>query len=101
MSEETSLPKYAVTESVYDANELYDVGYRLHTVIPLSSEDGCTWGMYYIMSLREPTKYDNIDLFKKIEITYDEKKVPDGWRTIHHTSKELIVVKDHEPNDES
>ena len=53
---------------------------------------------YASMSLREDNKYDNIEKYKKLEITYEEQTIPAGWQVIHHTSKELIVVKKYEQN---
>jgi len=91
MSEE--LLKYKTTGKLSVVNELYEKGYRLHTVLPVISEYGNTWGYQYILSLSEPSKYDDVTKFKKINITFEEQEVPEGWEIIHHTSKEMILVK--------
>ena len=75
-------------------------GYRVHTFTSQYEESECQ-GIGYtryiaLMSLSEPTKYDDIEKYKKLPITEQEGTIPRGWKVIHHTSKEFIIVKKHE-----
>lgn len=92
MSEDKPL-KYIGVNDIQLANALVENGYKLHSAVPRSDRDGNQW-ITYIMSLSDPSKYDDIDRFKKIPIESEEQTIPEGWRVIHHTSKELIIVKD-------
>ena len=92
MSEEKPL-KYIIVDRIDLANDLVEKGYKLHTAIHRGSADGVIW-ISYIMSLSEPSKYDDIEKYMKIPIEYEEQVIPEGWRVLHHTSKELIIVKD-------
>jgi len=98
---ENEKPKYIRVFNLEKANEKYDEGYRVHTpIVTITQEDvsaRVVSDISYLMSLSEPTKYDDIEKYKKLPITEQEGTVPENWRVIHHTSKELIVVKDHEP----
>jgi len=48
---------------------------------------------HYLLSRRETGKYDDIERFKRVPISEEEQTVPEGWGVLHHTSKELILVK--------
>jgi len=93
------LPKYIKVASLEKANELSEE-YSLRTPIVYTYQrmvEGVVGGVQtdveYLMSLREESKYDNIEKHKKVQITFDEQPIPEGWEVIHHTSKELILVK--------
>jgi len=103
MSEEN--PRKYVTviaDSVSDANEYHleytEKGYRLHTQNAVSyTVDGVPYREIILTySLQEDSKYDDIEKYMKVNITDEEQTIPEGWQVIHHTSKELILVKKHE-----
>ena len=103
MSEEN--PRKYVTvsaESTMDANEFHEEyvsnGYRLHTQNVVSNTvDGVPYKEIILTySLQEDSKYDDIEKYMKVNITDEEQTIPEGWSVIHHTSKELILVKKHE-----
>ena len=89
------MKKYRQVDNIPRVNELYEEGYRVHSVTPQISEYGHTNGHIYLMSLQEPNKYDNIDKYKSFQITREEQTLPEGWTILHHTSKELIGVTKH------
>lgn len=92
-------PKYIKVKSLKEANdnaELYSL--REPIVYTYQREingkvGGIQTDVEYLMSLREESKYDNAEKFKKVDITYEEQDVPSGWEMIHHTSKEVILLK--------
>jgi len=89
-------PKYIKVSSLKDANELSDL-YTLreaivYTYTPDNSPGYTVTDVEYLMSLREDSKYDNIEKYRSFPITGEEQTLPDGWIIIHHTSKELIGV---------
>lgn len=53
-----------------------------------------------VLSQRSEGKYDDITSFKKAPILEQEQAVPEDWEIIHHTSKEMILVKRSERKDE-
>ena len=92
--------KYRQVYDISRVNELYEEGYRLHTVATETFQEDNTARMitrpFYLMSLQEPNKYENIDKYKSFQITREEQTLPEGWQILHHTSKELIGVTKHE-----
>ena len=98
-TEPTEPLKYVRTYSIEGCNKRYEEGYRVHSVITTLRQEDVSGrfmtDISYLMSFQEQNKYDDIDKFKKLIITEQEQTVPQGWRVIHHTSKELIAVKDH------
>ena len=96
-TEPTAPLKYVRTHSIEACNKRYrEEGYKVHSVIVNHDQIGDQnprSNISYLMSLQEPSKYDDVAIFKKLPITFDETLVPDGWKIIHHTSKEMILVK--------
>ncbi len=92
-----AMKKYVQVYEVTRVNELSDDGYRLHTMtVEHSFKDGSTQltaKPVYMMSLQDPSKYDDMLAFKKMPITFEEQAVPEGWKAIHHTSKEMILKR--------
>ena len=85
--------------SLQKANELSEE-YSLRTPIVYTYQrmvDGVVGGIQtdveYLMGLREESKYDNVERFVKVPILEEEQEVPYGWSMIHHTSKEVVLVK--------
>ena len=96
--EPTAPLKYIRTHSIEACNNRHADGYKVHSVIVTHDQIGDQnprSNISYLMSLQESGKYDDVTLFKKLPITFDETPVPDGWKIIHHTSKEMILVKKH------
>jgi len=91
------LGKYREVFDMLRVNELVEEGYKLHTVTPRTYSDDASnkikTDCVYMMSLQEPSKYDDMLAFKKIPITVEETPVPEGWKAIHHTSKEMILKR--------
>lgn len=88
-------PKYVKVTTIYAANEIADE-YSLRTPIVYTHTDEkgqVNTDVEYLMSLREPNKYDDIEKYMRIPITSEEQTLPEGWEVIHHTSKELVIVK--------
>lgn len=95
MSQE-EYPKYIKVKNLKEANEKADLYSLREPIVYQYSIDGVNGAfgtdVEYLMSLREETKYDNVEKFKKVEITTEEQEVPPGWGMIHHTSKEVVLV---------
>jgi len=90
--------KYIRVFDIEQANKHYrEEGYTIkEPLITIRQEDmsgRIVTDISYLMSLQEPSKYDDVTMFKKLSITFDETQVPEGWTIIHHTSKEMILVK--------
>ena len=89
--------KYILTDNIPRVNELYQLGYRVHTVTVHTYREDMTGSIVstdmYLMSLQEPSKYDDMVAFKKMPITYEEQPIPVGWKAIHHTAKEIVLKK--------
>ena len=89
-------PKYIKVTTLQRANELSDDYTLRETVIYSYSDDmsgRIKTDVEYLLSLREESKYDNVEAFKRMPITDDWTDVPEGVEIIHHTSKEMIVTK--------
>ena len=88
--------KYLWVESLQEANELAEE-YSIKDVVvqhyTYPGNGAITSEVSFIMSRREAGKYDDIEKYRKVPITEEEQTVPEGWEVIHHTSKELILVK--------
>ena len=100
MSEE--LGKYREVFDMKRVNELYDLGYSLKETVTetYTNENGSiVTKKSLIMSLQEPSKYDDIGAFKKTPITDEWTPIEPGVRVIHNTSKEMILVKDRNPEE--
>ena len=95
MSED--LGKYREVFDMKRVNELHALGYsHKETIVETYSDDKSghiVTKKSYMMSLQEPSKYDDMLAFKKIPITFEETPVPMGWKAIHHTSKEMILKR--------
>jgi len=100
MSSGLEKPKYVKVSNLVEANKLVEEGYSLRCPIVYTYHSSTTGrietDVEYLMSLREDGKYDNVEKFRKVPITAEEQGVPDGWEIIHHTSKEMILVKRRE-----
>lgn len=95
MSEENK-PKYIRVFDLEKANLKYEEGYKIHS--PIVTEYRIGDGnpqtqISYLMGLSEPSKYDDIEKYRRFPITEQEQTLPKGWCVLHHTSKELIGVK--------
>ena len=94
---EVNQEKYILVYDIPRVNELYTQGYTLkfHTVHTWTDDHSRSIMSkdQYLMSLSMPSKYDDIVAFKKAPITEDWQDVPDGVKIIHHTSKEMVLVK--------
>ena len=87
----TEQKKYILVHSKQDANEWEQKNYRVHTFTVAPVENGMIQE-YYLMSLKEESKYDDVEAFRSVPITPNWQQVPEGIRIIHHTSKEVIQV---------
>ena len=91
------MKKYILVTDMLRVNELYQDGYRCHTHTVHTYHDDMSGRIMskdqFLMSLQEPSKYDDMTAFKKMPITFEEQPVPQGWKGIHHTSKEMILKK--------
>lgn len=85
--------KYLILYSITEVNEAVEQGYRLHTVFQQPPVPTRGLSATFIMSLQEPSKYDNVEKFMKVPITTYEQDVPDGWTIIHHTAKEMVLIE--------
>ena len=94
MSEKKYLVRTASTTQDLDnaINEVADEYYLAHLI---EKQDI----LVAVLSQRSEGKYDDITSFKKAPILEQEQPVPDGWDIIHHTSKEMILVKRNERKD--
>lgn len=94
MSEKKYLVRTASTTQDLDnaINEVADEYYLAHLI---EKQDI----LVAVLSQRSEGKYDDITSFKKAPILEQEQTVPDGWEIIHHTSKEMILVKRNERKD--
>ena len=94
MSEKKYLVRTASTTQDLDnaINEVADEYYLAHLI---EKQDI----LVAVLSQRSEGKYDDITSFKKAPILEQEQTVPDGWDIIHHTSKEMILVKRNERKD--
>jgi len=94
-------PKYIKVTTLQRANELSDDYTLRETVIYSYSDDmsgRIKTDVEYLLSLREESKYDDIEKYRSFPITGEEQTLPEGWQVIHHTSKELIgVTKQKQP----
>ncbi len=92
-----AMKKYILVDNIPRVNELYAEGYRVHTaMIEHYNPDHATKLMarpMYLMSYQEPSKYDDMLAFKKIPITVEEQPIPEGWKAIHHTAKEMVLKR--------
>jgi len=91
------LGKYREVFDMKRVNALYLEGYsHKETIVETYSDDKTgriVTKKSYMMSLQEPSKYDDMLAFKKMPITFEEQPVPEGWKGIHHTSKEMILKR--------
>ena len=88
-------PKYIKVTTLQRANELSDDYTLRETVIYSYSDDmsgRIKTDVEYLLSLREESKYDDIEKYRSFPITGEEQTLPEGWQVIHHTSKELIAI---------
>jgi len=94
VSEKKYLVRTASTTQDLDnaINEVADEYYLAHLI---EKQDI----LVAVLSQRSEGKYDDITSFKKAPILEQEQTVPDGWEIIHHTSKEMILVKRNERKD--
>lgn len=94
MNEKKYLVRTASTTQDLDnaINEVADEYYLAHLI---EKQDI----LVAVLSQRSEGKYDDITSFKKAPILEQEQTVPDGWEIIHHTSKEMILVKRNERKD--
>jgi len=89
-------PKYIKVASLQDANEKAELYSLRESIVYTYAEDQTgriKTDVEYLMSLREESKYDNVEKFKKVDLAYEEQEVSEGWIMIHHTSKEVVLVK--------
>lgn len=89
--------KYIQVYDMERVNELYKDGYRLHTVAVETYQEDRTARTVskpvYMMSLQEPSKYLGVRWVMRMNLTHEKQEIPDGWKIIHHTAKEMVLVE--------
>ena len=93
------MKKYVTVDNMLRVNELYEQGYKVHTHTVHTYHDDMSGRVMskdqFLMSLQEPSKYDDMTAFKKMPILFEEQPVPKGWKAIRFPSSRLANNHPH------
>ena len=89
----SELNKYIKADNLEEVNGFVELGYKIHTVIPVTSEHGHTNGYYYVLSLSSEKAYDNITTLVDIRPDQVDEYLEDGWIVADSWSKIIRMVK--------